>query len=104
MTDASGGATAAVSRRRTVIVNVKGLHARAAANLAKAADRFAADTTVSAGGQTVSARSIMGLLMLGAAKGTEIEIAGRGPDAAAAVEALVRLVERRFDESDPPVD
>jgi len=102
MNDASGIAPAGLVRRRTVIVNVRGLHARAAASLAKAADRFLADTTVSAGGQTVSARSIMGLLMLAASKGTEIEIAGRGADADAAVETLVRLVERGFDEKDPP--
>jgi phosphocarrier protein len=101
MSAGTGGAPAAAARR-TVIVNVRGLHARAAANLAKVAERFAADTTVTAGGQTVSARSIMGLLMLAAGKGTEIEIAGRGPDAVAAVDALVVLVERGFDEKDPP--
>jgi phosphocarrier protein len=94
---ASGGE----ARRRTTIVNLRGLHARAAATMAKAAERFAADVTVSAGGQTVSARSIMGLLMLAASRGTEIEIAARGGDAAAAVTVLVRLVERGFDEHDP---
>jgi phosphocarrier protein HPr len=102
MNDGRGGASTGLVRRRTVIVNVRGLHARAAASLAKAADRFVAETTVSAGGQTVSARSIMGLLMLAASKGTEIEIAGEGCDAEAAIETLVRLVERGFDEKDPP--
>jgi phosphocarrier protein len=102
MNEGSGIARAGLVRRRTVIVNMRGLHARAAASLAKAAERFLAETTVSAGGQTVSARSIMGLLMLAAGKGTEIEIAGRGSDADAAVETLIRLVERGFDEKDPP--
>jgi phosphocarrier protein len=95
-TESSGGEV----RRRATIVNLRGLHARAAATMAKAAERFASDVTVSAGGQTVSARSIMGLLMLAASRGTEIEIAARGADAAAAVAALVRLVERGFDERD----
>jgi phosphocarrier protein len=101
MTGSGGAVAAGVVRRRTMIVNVRGLHARAAANLAKVADRFQADTHVSFGGQTVSARSIMGLLMLAAAKGSEVEVSGRGADAAAAVEALVRLIERGFDEKDP---
>ena len=102
MNEGGGIAPSGLVRRRTVIVNVRGLHARAAASLAKAAERFLAETTVAAGGHTVSARSIMGLLMLAASKGTEIEISGRGSDAGIAVEALVRLVERGFDEKDPP--
>ena len=51
-------------------------------------------------GTEVSGRSIMGLMMLAAASGTVIEIAATGPDAAAAVEALARLIECKFDEQD----
>ena len=87
-------------RRQTVtIVNAKGLHARAAAKLAKLAVQFKADITVARNDMTVSARSIMGLMMLAAAKGAEIEITARGPDAEQALAAMVRLVEGGFGES-----
>ena len=88
-----------VRRGRATIVNAKGLHARAAAKLAKLAVTFKSEITVTRGDQTVSARSIMGLMMLAAAKGAEIEISARGPDADAALAAVVALVGGGFGES-----
>ena len=88
-----------VRRGRATIVNAKGLHARAAAKLAKLAVTFKSEITVTRGDQSVSARSIMGLMMLAAAKGAEIEISARGPDAEAALAAVVALVGGGFGES-----
>lgn len=80
------------------IVNQRGLHARASAKFVKIAAGFDAEVTVSKDGQTVDARSIMGLMMLAAGPGCCIDIAAEGPEAAPAVEALATLVEQRFDE------
>ncbi len=84
--------------RSVVIVNPKGLHARAAAKFAKLCGTFASEVTVSKDGTTVSGRSIMGLMMLAAALGTEIEIGVRGADAEAAMAALGALVSAGFGE------
>ena len=88
------------ARRLVKICNQKGLHARAAARFVKTASQFEAEVTVRKNGTAVSGRSIMGLMMLAAASGTVIEIAATGPGAAAAVEALARLIECKFDERD----
>jgi phosphocarrier protein len=82
--------------RQVLIVNSKGLHARAAAAFVRFAGGFAAEVKVVSKGQTVSGHSIMGLMMLAAAKGTKITIRATGKDARAAVEALVRLVGAGF--------
>ncbi|MDH3235980.1 MAG: HPr family phosphocarrier protein [Alphaproteobacteria bacterium] len=84
--------------RVVTIVNQKGLHARAAAAFAKTAGRYKAAVLVRRGEHTVSGLSIMGLMMLAAAPGTEIEIAATGADAEAAVAALENLVALRFGE------
>jgi phosphocarrier protein HPr len=84
---------------RTVdICNARGLHARASAKFVKLASTFDAEVKVSRDGQTVDARSIMGLMMLAAGPGCEIEIEADGPEADGAIAALVELVEARFDE------
>jgi phosphocarrier protein HPr len=88
------------ARRRVKICNQKGLHARAAARFVKTASQFAAEVTVRKNGTEVSGRSIMGLMMLAAATGAVVEIAATGPDAEAAVAALARLIECKFDEQD----
>jgi phosphocarrier protein HPr len=88
------------ARRLVKICNQKGLHARAAARFVKTASQFKAEVTVRKNGTEVSGRSIMGLMMLAAASGTVIEVSASGPDAAAAVEALARLIECKFDEQD----
>jgi phosphocarrier protein len=88
-----------VSASLTVeIVNERGLHARASAKFVKLAAAFDAEVTVSKDGQTVDARSIMGLMMLAAGPGAHIEIGAEGPQAQAAVTALAELVANRFDE------
>jgi phosphocarrier protein HPr len=84
--------------RQVVVANPLGLHARAAARFVHAAGRFACQVRVTVWGQTVDGKSILGLLLLSAARGTTIEIAADGVDAAEAVEALVALTERGFDD------
>ena len=88
-----------MSAARTVeICNERGLHARASAKFVKLAASFDAEVRVSKDGQTVDARSIMGLMMLAAGIGSSIDIEADGPDAEAAVTALSDLVAARFDE------
>ena len=87
-----------VVSRTVTIVNRRGLHARAAARFVKLAARFSADISVAKDGTEVSGLSIMGLMMLAAGPGTEIEIRARGADAGEAVAALDALVANRFDE------
>lgn len=92
---ASGGGP--VSRKLT-IKNQRGLHARAAAKFVQCAGEFDAEIEVLRDGVGVSGLSIMGLMMLAAAKGSVIEVRAHGAEARAAVEALARLVADRFDE------
>jgi len=93
------GAGAPPVRSKVVICNQRGLHARAAARFVKLAFEFDAEVTVAKNGTSVSGRSIMGLMMLAAGPGTELEICATGPDAARAVAALAALVSSGFDES-----
>ncbi len=90
--------TSPVIERVLPICNEKGLHARASAKFAETAHRFDADIRVTRDQLTVSALSIMGLLMLAAAKGSEIHVAATGAQAAAAIDALAELVGSRFGE------
>ena len=83
-----------------VIVNKLGLHARAAAKLVSAASGFKSEVTLARNGQEVNAKSIMGVMMLAAAKGTPVKICAHGDDEAKAVEALTRLVNNRFGEDE----
>lgn len=82
------------------IVNRRGLHARAAAKFVTMAERFGASVDVLRDGQSVSARSIMGLMMLGAGQGSSIELQAEGWDAKEALDALSGLVEAGFNEQD----
>ena len=105
MTDADAPQAADRPERlsRTVtIVNLRGLHARAAARFVVTAERFSTPVDVSRDGETVSARSIMGLMMLGAGRGSQIvlEADSDGWDAQEALDALTCLVEAGFDEQD----
>lgn len=81
------------------IVNSLGLHARAAAKFVHTAGGFTAHIRVARGDREVDGKSIMGLLLLAAAKGSAIRISADGPDEAAAISALCALVERSFDET-----
>ena len=86
---------------RTVeIVNKRGLHARASAKFVKLAGTFDAEVRVSKDGQTVDARSIMGLMMLAAGPGCCIDIEAEGEEAEKAVAALENLVTGKFEEEE----
>jgi phosphocarrier protein HPr len=90
-----------VSAKATVdIVNKKGLHARASAKFVKLASTFDAEVTVSKDGQTVDARSIMGLMMLAAGIGSSVDIEAQGNEAEVALASLSALVAARFDEDE----
>jgi phosphocarrier protein len=86
--------------RAVVIVNRRGLHARAAAKFVKLAQSFEAAVSVERAGTEVSGLSIMGLMMLAATPGTLLLLRAEGPAAEAALDALDRLVAGGFDESD----
>lgn len=80
------------------IQNRKGLHARAAAAFVKVAESFDAVIEVERAGQKVSGCSIMGLMMLAAAKGTTISVSAEGAQAEKAVQAIAKLVNDKFGE------
>ncbi|MEI6797835.1 MAG: HPr family phosphocarrier protein [Pseudomonadota bacterium] len=81
-----------------LIVNEKGLHARASAKFVEVVEEFDANAQVTRDGMTVSGDSIMGLLMLAASRGTTIEVQTSGPQAEALGVALTALVADRFGE------
>lgn len=90
----------AILVRHLKITNKRGLHARAAAKFVALAERYGAVVDVQKDGQSVSALSIMGLMMLGAGIGSEIILRAEGWDAKEAIDALAALVEARFNEQD----
>jgi len=86
--------------RDAVIINKLGLHARAAAKFVTLASRFVAEIQVRRNGREVNGKSIMGVMMLAAAKGSHIEIQADGEDEQDAVEQLVELINQRFGENE----
>lgn len=88
-----------MTRSAITILNPLGLHARAAARFVHAASSFACRIRVGRGGREVDGKSIMGLLLLAASRGSEIIISADGPDEEAAVAALCALIERGLDEA-----
>lgn len=84
--------------RNALICNKRGLHARAAAKFVTLAERFGASVDVIKDGQSVPARSIMGLMMLGAGQGSTVELRAEGWDAKEALDALIALIEAGFHE------
>lgn len=84
--------------RTVTIVNHLGLHARAAAKLVTLAAKFEADVRVRKDDREVSGKSIMGVMMLAAAQGSDITLVAEGGDAAQALDELERLVKTRFGE------
>jgi phosphocarrier protein HPr len=80
------------------ISNKLGLHARASAKLTKAASGFASEIHLSRNGRRVNAKSIMGVMMLAAGLGSELEIEADGPDEEAATAAIRALIESKFGE------
>jgi len=85
--------------RRITIVNALGLHARAAARFVKVASQFKSHIKVRHGSRTMDGKSILGLLLLAAARGTAIEIVAEGSDEHDAIAALCGLAERGFEDS-----
>jgi len=81
-------------------MNKLGLHARAAAKLVHLAGRYASESKLVRGDKVVNGKSIMGVMMLAASKGTDIEVVVDGPDEREALTALVELINNRFGESE----
>ena len=87
------------TERQFLIVNALGLHARAAAQLVQAANRFRSEIHVEKDGSTVNGKSIMGVLTLAAAKGSSILVTIDGEDAEAAMVVLAKMIENGFGET-----
>ena len=85
-------------KKNTTISNKLGLHARASAKLTKLAGSFPCEVFMSRGERRVNAKSIMGVMMLAAGLGTEVEIEIEGEDEQAAMDALVTLINDKFGE------
>jgi phosphocarrier protein len=89
-----------VLQQELEIVNKLGLHARASVKLTQTASRFSSEVWLSRNGKRVNAKSIMGVMMLAAARGSTVLLEVEGPDESHALEALVQLVTSRFGEPD----
>lgn len=90
--------TATSLSRELLIINKRGLHARASAKFVQTVDNFDATITVSKDGMTVGGTSIMGLMMLAASPGCSVLVTASGREATEALDALDRLVQDRFGE------
>ena len=84
--------------KEIVVSNMLGLHARASAKLVQLVQGFKATVWLVSGGRAVNAQSIMGVMMLAAGIGTPLLLRAEGPDETAALEAVVDLFNRKFDE------
>jgi phosphocarrier protein HPr len=82
------------------IKNKLGLHARAAAKLVHTAARFASDIKIRKGDEEVDGKSILGILLLAAGRGSVITVKANGPDEQEAVDALQQLIDAKFDEAE----
>ncbi len=89
-----------MQKRDIEIVNKLGLHARASAKLTQTATRFKCEVNLERNGRRVNAKSIMGVMMLAAGKGTTIQIETEGDDETDAMAALVALIEDKFGEGE----
>jgi phosphocarrier protein len=87
-------------KNKVIISNKLGLHARASAKLTKLAGSFACEISISKGDRRVNAKSIMGVMMLAAGKGVEVELETEGAQEAEAMNALVALMADKFGESE----
>ncbi|MBR0974667.1 MULTISPECIES: HPr family phosphocarrier protein [Bradyrhizobium] len=95
---AGTGVPAGAISKELLIINKRGLHARASAKFVQMVERFNAQIWVTRGGETVGGTSIMGLMMLAAGPGTTITVAAAGDDADAALAAITELIESKFNE------
>ena len=87
-------------RTSVTISNKLGLHARASAKLTKTASGFRSEVFISRGDRRVNAKSIMGVMMLAAGLGAEVELDAEGEDEQAAIKALLALIEDKFGEGE----
>jgi phosphocarrier protein HPr len=87
-------------QREVEIINKLGLHARASAKLTQVAGKFESEVWLTREGRRVNAKSIMGVMMLAAAKGTTVTVETNGPDEAEAMRSIEELVADRFGESE----
>ena len=97
---AGPGVPAGAISKDLLIINKRGLHARASAKFVQAVERFNAQVWVTRGGETVGGTSIMGLMMLAASPGTSIKVEATGVQAADVIDALEKLLSTRFGEDD----
>ena len=88
-----------MAERTVTIVNRVGLHARPAAQIVKLASQFKSDITLSRDDLEVNGKSIMGVMMLAAEQGTQLQLRAEGPDAERALDALAALIADGFGES-----
>ena len=89
-----------MQQQEAEIINKLGLHARASAKLTQAAGPYASSVWLTRNGRRVNAKSIMGVMMLAAAKGSKITIETDGPDESEAMKALLALIAERFGEGE----
>ena len=87
-------------QREVEIINKLGLHARASAKLTQVAGQFDSEVWLTRNGRRVNAKSIMGVMMLAAAKGSTVVVETEGEDEAQAMDAIARLVATRFGEAE----
>ncbi len=87
-------------KTKITIINKLGLHARASAKFVSAAARFQSQIDVIKDNQTVNGKSIMGVMMLAASKGCELTLQIEGPDEIAMEQALIELINNRFNEAE----
>lgn len=89
----------ATAEKVVTVINPMGIHMRPADLIVRAAGRFQSNVEIEKDGQSIDCKSIMGILTLGARKGTQLNLRAFGVDAKEAVDALSELFERGFDES-----
>jgi phosphocarrier protein HPr len=89
-----------MQNKTVTIVNKLGLHARAAAKFVTLASSFASDIRLARNGQEVNGKSIMGVMMLAASRGSDITLIASGDDEGQAIDKLSELVEQRFGEDE----
>jgi phosphocarrier protein len=87
-------------QREVEIINKLGLHARAAARLTQVAGQFKSNVWLNRNGRRVNAKSIMGVMMLAAARGSKVVVETEGPDEEAAMKAIANLIAGRFEENE----
>jgi phosphocarrier protein len=89
-----------MARAETEIINKLGLHARASAKLTQLASKYASDIWMEKGSRRINAKSIMGVMMLAAGRGSRIVVEATGDDEQEALDAIVRLIDGRFGEGE----